>query len=142
MFKKVARQFVFSCIALSSFSFADVGQYTDQVGGVDINVGIPEAYTFGSVSIQSSDATTRGSKITFSVPGIYRINYQLNWESADNQSRKGISTYVVKNGGTTLEGSSAYGDARKVGAAGVLGKGSNGAHFYAQLNAGDYLYYS
>ncbi len=137
MIKKTIQLLALSCIIPPSLVTADVGQYIDQAGGININTITPGAYIFDSVSIFSSDITVSGSKFTVNKSGIYRINYQLNWESIDNHTRKEINTYIMKNGNTVLDGSGAYGNARKP--AFQPGNASNGAHFYAHMDDGDYI---
>ncbi len=138
MIKKTIQLLALSCIIPPSLVTADVGQYIDQAGGVNVNVTTPEAYVFDSVSILSSDVTVNGSTFTVNKSGIYRINYQLNWESLEGNIRKEINTYIMKNGNTILAGSGAYANARKQGVE-ISGNASNGAHFYTRMNVGDYI---
>ncbi len=131
--KKTILYALFSFIAINAH--AQVDQFSDSTGAVDLHMTSPSAYTFDTVDVNNLDISQSGSQLIASQPGVYKIHYQLNWSTTDT-SRRQIKTYVLKNGTDIVSGSYAYGYARRVDQA---GSATNSSTFYMELSANDYI---
>jgi len=132
----------FSAVVLLFFSLspltslAGVDQYSDMNGGIDLHVDNITQYVFDTKDISSGDVTSEdNSTFTINKSGLYRINYTINWKTND-LNRRQVKTYVTKNSLDILNGSYAYGYARREDEA---GNATNSASFYAELSSNDSL---
>ena len=124
-------------ISISSLTVnANVDQYSDMTGGVNVHIDTSAPYMFDTKDINSGNVTiTNSTNFFINTSGIYRVSYQLNWNT-NSLSRRQVKTYIMKNSQNILNGSYAYGGTRKEGPAGLT---TNNASFYTKLYADDFL---
>ena len=124
-------------ISISSLQVnASVDQYSDMTGGINVHIDTSAPYMFDTKDINSGNvAITNATNFSINTSGIYRVSYQLNWNS-NSLSRSQVKTYIMKNSLNILNGSYAYGGTRKEGPAGLA---TNNAYFYTKLDADDFL---
>lgn len=134
---KVFNKYVlFFLLSLSPVVNASVDQFSDMSGGVDLHVEKPTPYIFDTKDLDSGNVIlTNDYNFTVNKSGLYRVSYQINW-STDNLSRRQVKTFILKNGLDILNGSYAYGYARREDQA---GNATNNSSFYVKLAAEDYL---
>lgn len=130
----LARLLILSAISTNAYSANNIAQFSDSIGGVDINTSNTQAYVFDTTDIASNNYSLQGSKIHIVKSGLYEVSYMVNWGTEDSK-RRNIKTSILVNGVDQVGGES-YGYARREDEARNT---SNNANFYTELKAGDYI---
>lgn len=130
----VGASFLAAAFAFNTYATTQVlnGSTTTQ----DLKSAAPVILTYEAMDISDTEITFDGnSKLTVSETGKYQVRYAVNWEINNNRRRQ-IKTYLLKNGSEVITQSTAYAYARQNT---QVKFATNTASITLELNAGDYL---
>ena len=94
---KLFKQYILViCVLFSLPIFANVDQYSDTQGGIDLHIEVAEPYAFDNKGLDKGNIVVGvDNKFSANKSGVYKVHYQLNW-STDNLNRKQVKTYIIR----------------------------------------------